>query len=219
MAFASKFSDARSAGLKGRFGGSVGGGPSITMDPSGAQLAAGMEAWARLVDDWTEAWGPMTDLIHRHNKRTFDTRGAGTGDRRKWKRLTPEYRAWKARRFPGRGLLVRTSALRSALTGRGSGSRVKTTRDSLEVGARGEVSKYGGFHQTGTRFMIARPPIKFGRNLRDKGSLAFVVSQMLQRVVVDHRKAALGPHAGVLDAGAAGKRATSLAVLARMKTR
>jgi hypothetical protein len=219
VAFASKFSDARSAGLKGRFGGSVGGGPSITMDPSGAQLAAGMESWARLVDDFGPAWSSATKLIHRHNARTFQTRGAGTGDRKRWGVLTPRYKAWKARRFPGRGLLVRTNALRSALTGRGSGSRVEQTKSSLEVGARGEVSEIGGYHQTGTKHMIARPPVKFGRDVRQKDSLAYVVSQMLQTVIVDARKKALGVDAGVMKVSRDDKRGASLERLSRIKTR
>jgi len=205
----------RTAGLRSQFGGRTGGGPSIVMDPSGAELAAGMEAWAKLVPDFSDAWGPMTDLIHRHNARTFRTRGAGTGDRRRWRRLSPRYRAIKAREFPGRGLLVRTSALRNALTGSGSGSRVKRTKGSLEVGIKGPAAEYGKYHQTGTRNMPARPPIKFSRNLRNKNSLTFVVSQMLQRVVVEHRKAALGRHAGVLDVE---KRTASLERLARIKT-
>lgn len=208
----------RTAGLRGSFGGRVDAGPSIVMDPSGAELAAGMERWANLVPDFSEAWPPMVDLIHRHNSRTFRTRGAGTGDRRPWRRLTPNYRARKARDFPGRGLLVRTSALRDALTGSGSGSRVQKRKGSLEVGIKGPAAEYGKYHQTGTRYMVRRPPIKFGKNLRNKSSLMFVVSQMLQRVVVDHRKAALGVHAGVLDADAADKRSQSLTQLSRRKT-
>ncbi len=210
----------RTAGLRRSFGGRVDAGPSIVMDPSGAELAAGMERWANLVPDFSEAWPHATDLIHRHNSRTFRTRGAGTGDRRRWVRLSPAYRARKARDFPGRGLLVRTSALRDALTGSGSGSRVKRTKDSLEVGIKGPAAEYGKYHQTGvpSRHLPARPPIKFSRNLRNKSGLTFVISQMLQRVVVDHRKAALGVHAGVLDADAADKRAQSLTQLSRRKT-
>ncbi len=205
----------RTPGLRRSFGGRVDAGPSIVMDPSGAELAAGMERWANLVPDFSEAWPHATDLIHRHNSRTFRTRGAGTGDRRRWVRLSPRYRARKARDFPGRGLLVRTSALRDALTGSGSGSRVKKTKDSLEVGIKGPAAEYGKYHQTGTPIMPARPPIKFSRNLRNKSGLMFTVSQMLQRIVVEHRKAALGSHAGVLDVE---KRTASLERLARAKT-
>ena len=164
----------RTAGLRRSFGGRVDAGPSIVMDPSGAELAAGMERWANLVPDFSEAWGPMTRLIHRH-----------------------------------------TSALRDALTGSGSGSRVKKTKDSLEVGIKGPAAEYGKYHQTGTPIMPARPPIKFSRNLRNKSGLMFTVSQMLQRIVVEHRKAALGSRAGVLDVE---KRTASLERLSRMKT-
>jgi len=96
---------------------------------------------------------------------------------------------------------------------------VKTSKKSLEVGIKGPAGHYARYHQTGVpaRNLPARPPIKFSKNLRDKHSLSFVISQMLQRVIVDHRKAALGANAGVLDVK--GKRAESLARLSRRKTR
>ena len=93
------------------------------------------------------------------------------------------------------------------------------TKTSLDVGARGEVSEIGGYHQTGTDRMIARPPIKWVRDVRQKDSLAYVVSQMVQTVIVDARRQALGVDAGVLDVKRADKRGASLERLSRIKTR
>ena len=202
-------------GLRGQFSDSI----QITMEPGGVQLFRGFEKWAELVKDPMRQVGPYaTTLIHRHHKRTFASRGKSTGDGRKWVRLSPRYRARKARDYPGRPLLVRTSVLRSALTGGGRGSRVRTTKTTLEVGVQGEPAEYAGFHQTGTANMPARPPVKFDRRIR-RGTLPFVISQMLQRVIVDYRKAALGMNAGVMDTSVFDRRTGSLQKLSRERTR
>jgi hypothetical protein len=219
MGVGSRFVQARSAGLKAQFGGRMGGGVSIVMDPSGAELASGLERWAARVNDFSEAWPHAIKLIHAHNKRTFDSEGSATGDGRRWAALTPNYARRKAREYPGQPLLVRTSALRSALTGVGSGSRTRSTKKGLEVGASGRNARIGRYHQFGTPNMVARPPVKFRRDLRDKSSLAWVISQMLQRVIVDHRKAALGAAADVMDVEVADRRTASLERLSRLKTR
>jgi len=202
-------------GLRGEFSDSI----QITMEPGGIALFRGFEKWAELVKDPMRQVGPYaTTLIHRHHKRTFASRGTRTGDGRKWVRLSPRYRARKARDYPGRPLLVRTSVLRSALTGGGRGSRVRTTKTTLEVGVQGEPAEYAGFHQTGTANMPARPPVKFDPRIR-RGTLPFVLSQMIQRVVVDYRKAALGMNDGVLDATVVERRTGSLQKLSRERTR
>lgn len=203
---------------RSRFGGQVGAGFSVTMDPGGATLLRGMERWADLLNDASDAWPHVTDLIHRHNLRTFESEGSATGDRRAWVPLSPRYAARKAREFPGRPILVRTAALRSALTSGGSGSRVRKSRRSLEVGARGEQARIGEYHQTGTAYMPARPPVKYDPRIV-KGTLPFAVSQILQTLIVAKRRAALGADAGVIDAEAIERRNGSMAKIARSRTR
>ena len=202
---------------RSRFGGRVGDGFTITMEPGGLKLLRGMEKWAALIQDASEAWPPVTNLIHRHNMRTFRTRGAGTGDGRKWVRLSPRYRARKARDFPGRPILVRTGALRSALTG-GSGSRVRKTKKTLTVGASGEQAEIGTYHQLGTAYMPARPPIKFDPRIKP-GTLPYVVAQILQAMIVAKRRKALGAAAGIIDAKDFERRQGSMQRLARKNTR
>jgi hypothetical protein len=194
------------------------------MDPSGAELAVGLERWASLVGDFSEAWPHITKLIHRHNLRTFRSEGSATGPKRRWAALSPRYAAWKSRRFPGRPILVLSGALRRALTQTGRGALVKSSKGSLEVGIKpGKTARIAGYHQRGVppgdgSRMPARPPVQFVRSLRNKNSLPFVVSQMLQRIVVDHRKAALGSSAGVFDADTVERRLGSLEALSRRRT-
>jgi len=191
----------------------------ITMEPGGIALFRGFEKWADLVKDPMRQIGPYaTTLIHRHHARTFASEGSGTGDGKRWAPLSARYAAEKSRAYPGRPLLVRTSVLRSALTGGGRGSRVRTTKTTLEVGVKGEPAGYAGYHQNGTPIMPARPPVKFDRRIRP-GTLPFVLSQMIQRVVVDYRKAALGANAGVTDAKVAERRTGSLQKLSKERTR
>jgi hypothetical protein len=191
----------------------------ITMEPGGIALFRGFEKWADLVKDPMRQIGPYaTTLIHRHHARTFASEGSGTGDGKRWAPLSARYAAEKSRAYPGRPLLVRTSVLRSALTGGGRGSRVRTTKTTLEVGVKGKPAEYARYHQEGTPIMPARPPVKFDRRIRP-GTLPFVLSQMIQRVVVDYRKAALGVNAGVTDAKVAERRTGSLQKLSKERTR
>lgn len=200
-------------GLRGQVSDSV----RITLQPSGARLISGIERWAELVDDFSPAWPHVTTLIRRHYKRTFDSRGARVGDGRKWARLSPRYRARKAREFPGRPLLVRTSALRSAMVGGGSGSLVQKRAKRLSVGLRGRNRRIAEYHQTGTRNMPARPVVKFDPTIRD-GTLPWTISQILQSLIVAYRKQALGVDDVFTDSAKA-KRRGSMQKLARRKTR
>mgnify|MGYP003136546215 FL=1 len=202
---------------RSRFGGRVGDGFTITMEPGGLKLLRGMEKWADLIEDASEAWPHVTNLIHRHNMRTFKSEGAATGNRRKWAPLSPAYAIQKAREFPGRPILVRTGALRSALTG-GSGSRVRKTKKTLTVGAKGEQARIGTYHQLGTAYMPARPPIKFDPRIKP-GTLPYVVSQILQTMIVAKRRKALGADAGIIDAKDFERRQGSMKRLARKSTR
>ncbi len=199
--------------------GVVGNEMQIVMEPGGAQLLRGMEQWTRLLDDYTEVWPYVIRLIRAHHARTFDSEGSATGGglRRRWAPLSPRYAAAKARRYPGRPILVRTSALRTAMVEGGPGSRVKSGKKAVEVGLRGRIQRIAEYHQKGTPIMPARPPVQFDADVRGEGSLARVVSQMIQTAVVAKRRKTLMGE--VMDAGDYEKQANSLANLARRKTR
>lgn len=63
-----------------------------------------------------------------------------------WKRLTPEYAAWKGEHYPGQPILRRTGMMMDA-------SYIYTSRSKFLV----RSTYYGRFHQFGTSRMAARP--------------------------------------------------------------
>ena len=58
----------------------------------------------------------------------------------KWRRLSPEYRKWKKRKYPGRKILTRTGKLRRSI-------RFQTHTKSVSIGTKVE---YGAYHQLGS---------------------------------------------------------------------
>lgn len=99
----------------------------------------------------------LAPLLEREMQGQFDAEGQGP-DAGGWAPLSSRYAAQKAKKFPGRPLLVRRGALRRALTRSGAtNSRREYTATTFRFGTAG--IPYASFHQTGTGRMPARPPI------------------------------------------------------------
>lgn len=60
---------------------------------------------------------PVGTMFRRHEKKLFMTEG-GSGAHGKWPELSPKYRAWKEKHFPGRKIMVLRGPLMASLTGR-----------------------------------------------------------------------------------------------------
>lgn len=76
------------------------------------------------------------------------------GGEERWAALSAQYAAWKARNFPGRGILERTGLLREGLTQRGGRYQVRRMdATTLELGT---SAPYAQFHQHGTGRMPRR---------------------------------------------------------------
>lgn len=162
----------------------------ITLQPGGQRLFSGIERWAELVEDFSESWPFIVTLVRNHYKRTFESQGAGVGGGPRWAKLSPRYAAWKRRKYPGRPLLVATTALRSAMVGGGSGSLVQRRKTRLSIGLRGRNRTIANYHQKGTGNMPARPPVKYDKAFKD-GTLPWTIGQILQLQIVAARKKAL----------------------------
>jgi len=122
-------------------------------------LSVDLSRFADEITDYRPFWnGPFLDVWRPWIQQAFATQGASTG--RPWAPLSPSYAAWKARRgYAYEGLLVRSGDLSSALM-HPERSRVGVwdpQPSSLRVGTTREGAI---FHQTGTRRMPARPPIR-----------------------------------------------------------
>ena len=107
--------------------------------------------------------------------------------------LAPSTLARKARGGYSGVILVRTEALRDSLTGRGSNTIAIVRPMQLTVGTK---LGYGGYHQTVTGQMPARPPISFTE--QDK----LEIMRTIQRYLVGQAKK---DFAGIADITSKGK--------------
>lgn len=112
--------------------------------------------------DLSEPLDAMGDILARRQKQEFSAGGLANG---KWAPLSPKYAAWKARNFPGAGILERTGTLKQSLTERPFG----VDEVSTHVAVFGTAVSYAKYHQDGTPYMPARPPLirNFGQKDRE----------------------------------------------------
>ena len=87
-------------------------------------------------------WAPV--LLQ--DQRPFWARETDPNTGRPWRALSPGYNRWKSRAYPGQPILRLTGKMQdeAQIRPRGNGFEVRTTR-------------YGAYHQFGTRKMPARP--------------------------------------------------------------
>jgi hypothetical protein len=99
----------------------------------------------------SRAFEKIKKLFWRYEAQTFSSSGAVTKSG-KWKALSPAYRKWKRKHFPGRGIMVLHGALRSSLTGRSGaiatfGHRSKGWYLKLGTHVTADGFDYPSYHQ------------------------------------------------------------------------
>ena len=98
-------------------------------------------------------WSSLAPLIAEAADNIFASEGRGA-----WPQLSEAYARWKAKNYPGKGILELTGAYRTAVTQIGSAHNVlETTDNSLTYGVEG--LDYPVFHESGTNRLPARPVI------------------------------------------------------------
>lgn len=126
-------------------------------------------------EDLRPVWDAMRDAFHEVELEQFATGGAA-GKSGGWEELSPDYAAWKAKHYPGRGVLVRSGALRDALVG-GPASIYEPHPTWMGVGA--DVP-YGIFHQRGQGVPV-RKPIDVN-SVRESGVFARAVGEVAREL-------------------------------------
>ena len=102
--------------------------------------------------NWRPVMAKLAAAYQAYEERVFTTEGAaGLG---RWRPLSPAYARWKAVHFPGRPILTRTGALRTAA------KQVLAQTDTRLVMGPGHRVPYAIFHEMGTRKMPARPFVR-----------------------------------------------------------
>ncbi len=101
--------------------------------------------------DMRPAWQSLAARFTRMEAKQFGSQGGfGSGG---WAPLSPRYAAWKAKHYPGKGILVRTGELRRSLTQRPLGTEV-LEKSFMVIGSNVE---YGAHHQRGGGLPRRRP--------------------------------------------------------------
>lgn len=95
-------------------------------------------------------WGSMAQLIADAAEEVFITQGYG-----RWEPLSEDYARWKARNFPGRGILEREGTYRDAATRIGAPFNfLEIGDDYVEYGVDG--LEYPIYHEEGTERLPQR---------------------------------------------------------------
>lgn len=130
-----------------------------------------LRAMRRRARNLAPAFRRFAESFRRYNESHFATEGV-TGLRRRWAPLSPDYAAWKFSVVGDRPILQLTGSLHDSLTG--------TEMDIEEIGPReatfGTANDVAIFHQRGTRFMPARPPLVVNQ---------FLIAE-LERLAAEH---------------------------------
>lgn len=147
----------------------------ITVTPGGDVFQRRFTRFVSELTDLAPLLHEIVDHLHDVFREQFRTEGASTGS--VWAPLSESYRRWKVRRYPGRGVLVRTGRLYSSLTRAGGTDAIrKVTARRMEFGT---AVPYARFHQTGTRRMPARPIVRLSD--ANKADLTRMVHRYLVR--------------------------------------
>jgi len=86
------------------------------------------------ITDISPALKEMADSFYRHMTDVFENEGA-VDKRPIWHPLSPSYRRWKAKHYPGAKILHLTGALEDSLTKKGDSHAVMTiTKTEMKVG-------------------------------------------------------------------------------------
>ena len=95
--------------------------------------------------------------------------------------MNPQYAAWKARNYPGKGILVRTGAyFEAATTPHGAYNVIEIDDNSLTYGVEG--LDYPSFHESGTNRLPARPVFAL---LENDADLEEAATEALSQFITD----------------------------------
>lgn len=132
-----------------------------TPEPTLTKLTSALErAGAEVANVGKHILPKLGPVFEEAVSKQFDARGGGPQSGA-WAPLSKRYAEWKAKHFPGKPILERTGALRSALTSSTDAKALRSVNgNEFSYGTKG--IDYASYHQTGTPGMPQRPPFDFG---------------------------------------------------------
>jgi phage gpG-like protein len=106
------------------------------------------------IKDFREVWPEIRMYWVRANVEHFESEGARGGQ--KWQPLSANYAKWKAKKYPGKPILVRTGRLFRSLTLGGFGTDIINDEQPRSL-TLGTAVPYAKYHQRGTSRLAQRP--------------------------------------------------------------
>jgi phage gpG-like protein len=132
------------------------------LEPPGEQPLRRAFVLYKRIDDLTPAWQRMIPALQDYIARRIAS-GGTLHNLPPFAPLSPRYARYKAKRYPGAPILVRTGRLFRSLTTNTDDTIADIQPDHLTFGTR---VPYALYHQLGTRKMPARPPIKLSKPIQ-----------------------------------------------------
>lgn len=106
-------------------------------------------------DDFREPFEQMAEAFWKQEAQTFALEGQVEKFER-WKPLSPRYKEWKEKHYPGQPILVRSGAMRDSLTNpHADGAIYEVYPQQMTLGT--EIP-YAIYHQTGSVRIPNHPP-------------------------------------------------------------
>lgn len=118
--------------------------------------------WFNRFSDLVKDWRPAFEQIHANYVQVTRRNFKSQGYPHRFKALSPAYRAWKQKHFPGKPILQRSGGLMDSMLGRGQSTRQHTVKDIKKLSAEfGTTLAYALAHQDGVPGRLPkRPPLQ-----------------------------------------------------------
>jgi phage gpG-like protein len=125
----------------------------LTLETIGDQkLVRGFNRFTALMKDFTPVFRDVAEYFYKTEEKVFNAEG----DPEMFLPLSPKYREWKRRHYPGRKIMELTGRLKESLTG-GPGNAGDTVKTIGKTNAEfGTKVPYAHRHQMGTHGMPQR---------------------------------------------------------------
>lgn len=149
----------------------------IKVDVDSTRLIQKLDGLSLGLKDLTPVWDKIHEMFIAFIKRVFESEGGYIGEA--WAPLSPAYAHWKARHTANKGILQLRGRLYGSLTEpRHSDHIFRSGPSFMEAGTR---VPYAKFHQTGTRRMPRRPPVKPFSRVEGEAAADIVLAYILER--------------------------------------
>lgn len=106
----------------------------ISIEFDGSKFDRVFTRYTEQVSDLRQVWPGVITELRAAMREQFA--GQGVGPSGSWAQLSPRYRAWKEKQFPGLPILQRSKRLVQSLTGNTSDTVLIAAPDSLTFGTR-----------------------------------------------------------------------------------